>query len=178
MTLHAALLRPLAVAALLAPMLSLAAEPAPAGPPPDVASLKQEIEDLKRLLPGQAHVMSDVDHHYGNLWFAARAKNWPLATFHMNESRFRIAWAVRIRPVRPLPGGSEIDLRPMQTHIEQSAFTELKAAIDKHDVKAFEAAYRKGLGECFDCHKAIDKPFLRPEVPRSRGASVIAVEPE
>ena len=178
MTLHAALLRPLAVAVLLCPLLSLAAEPAPAGPPPDVSSLKQEIEDLKRLLPGQAHVMSDVDHHYGNLWFAARAKNWPLATFHMNESRFRIAWAVRIRPVRPLPGGGEIDLRPMQTHIEQSAFTELKAAIDKHDVKAFEAAYRKGLGECFDCHKAIDKAFLRPEVPRSRGASVIAVEPE
>lgn len=178
MTLHAALLRPLAVAVLLCPLLSLAAEPAPAGPPPDVASLKQEIEDLKRLLPGQAHVMSDVDHHYGNLWFAARAKNWPLATFHMNESRFRIAWAVRIRPVRPLPGGGEIDLRPMQAHIEQSAFTELKAAIDKHDVKAFEAAYRKGLGECFDCHKAIDKAFLRPEVPRSRGASVIAVEPE
>lgn len=178
MTLHAALLRPLAVAALLSPMLSLAAEPAPAGPPPDVASLKQEIEDLKRLLPGQAHVMSDVDHHYGNLWFAARAKNWPLATFHMNESRFRIAWAVRIRPVRPLPGGGEIDLRPMQTHIEQSAFAELKSAIDKHDVKAFEAAYRKGLGECFDCHKAIDKAFLRPEVPRSRGASVIAVEAE
>jgi len=178
MSMHAAFLRLLAAAALLFPMLSYAAEPAPAGPPPDVASLKQEIDDLKRLLPGQAHVMSDVDHHYGNLWFAARAKNWPLATFHMNESRFRIAWAVRIRPVRPLPGGGEIDLRPMQTHIEQSAFTELKAAIDKHDVKAFEVAYKKGLGECFDCHKAIDKAFLRPEVPRSRGASVIAVEPK
>jgi hypothetical protein len=168
----------LAALVLLSPALTFGAEPSPAGPPPDVASLKQEIEDLKRLLPGQAHVMSDVDHHYGNLWFAARAKNWPLATFHMNESRFRIAWAVRIRPVRPLPGGGEIDLRPMQTHIEQSAFTDLKAAIDKHDVKAFEAAYRKGLGECHDCHKAIDKAFLRPEVPKARGASVIAVEPE
>jgi len=168
----------LAALVLVSPALTFGAEPAPAGPPPDVAALKQEIEDLKRLLPGQAHAMSDVDHHYGNLWFAGRAKNWPLATFHMNESRFRIAWAVRMRPVRPLPGGGEIDLRPMQTHIEQSAFTDLKAAIDKHDVKAFEAAYRKGLGECHDCHKAIDKSFLRPTIPHSRGESVIAVEPE
>ncbi len=165
------------VFALATPLVSFAAEPA-AAPAPDVASLQKEIEDLKRLLPGQAHVMSDVDHQYGNLWFAARAKNWPLATFYMNESRLRIAWAVRIRPVRPLPGGAEIDLRPLQTHIEQSAYANLKAALDKHDVKAFEVAYKKGLGECFDCHKAIDKAFLRPVVPKSPGASVIAVEPE
>ncbi|MEQ1579022.1 MAG: hypothetical protein ABL964_00380 [Steroidobacteraceae bacterium] len=163
--------------ALISPLVSFAAEPA-ATPAPDVASLQREIEDLKRLLPGQAHVMSDVDHQYGNLWFAARAKNWPLATFYMNESRLRIAWAVRIRPVRPLPGGGEIDLRPLQTHIEQSAYADLKAALEKHDVKAFEVAYKKGLGECLDCHKAIDKAFLRPAVPKSPGASVIAVEPE
>lgn len=165
------------VFALATPLVSFAAETA-AAPAPDIASLQKEIEDLKRLLPGQAHVMSDVDHQYGNLWFAARAKNWPLATFYMNESRLRIAWAVRIRAVRPLPGGGEIDLRPLQTHIEQSAYADLKAAIDKHDVKAFEVAYKKGLGECFDCHKAIDKAFLRPVVPRAHGASVIAVEAE
>ena len=81
-------------------------------------------------------------------------------------------------PVVDATRRAEIDLRPLQTHIEQSAYADLKAALDKHDVKAFEVAYKKGLGECFDCHKAIDKAFLRPVVPKSPGASVIAVEPE
>jgi hypothetical protein len=162
----------------LSPGVSFAAEPAATAPPPDLATLQQQIEDLKRLLPGQAHVMVDVENQYASLWYAAHAKNWPLATFYMNESRNRIAWAVRLRPVRPLPGGAEIDIRPLQTHIEQSAYVDLKAALEKHDVAAFESAYKKGLIECLDCHVAIDKAFLRPEIPRAPGTSLIAVEPK
>jgi hypothetical protein len=163
---------------LLGPGSSIAAEQAGAAAPlPDLASLQQQIEDLKRLLPGQAHVMADVEHHFSNLWYAAHAQNWPLATFYMNESRFRIGWAVRLRPVRPLPGGAEIDLRPLFARIEQSAYADLKMALDKHDVPAFETAYKKGLNECYDCHRAIDKAFLRPEIPRAPGTSLIAVEP-
>ncbi len=39
-------------------------------PEPTVAQLRDEIEQLKQLLPDQAHAMHDVSGHFTNLWFA------------------------------------------------------------------------------------------------------------
>ena len=41
----------------------------------DLSTLQQDIEVLKAKAPDQAHAMSDVDYHYANLWFAAKAEN-------------------------------------------------------------------------------------------------------
>lgn len=51
-------------------------------PPPDVTTLKAELDALKSLLPDQAHVMTDADYHFSNLWFAAQNANWPPAGFY------------------------------------------------------------------------------------------------
>src|SRR5262245_18114100 len=69
-------------------------------PPPkavslaDVGPLKFDVERLKQIVPDQAHAMSDVDYHFSNLWFAGKAKNWPLAEFYWKESLSHLRWAV------------------------------------------------------------------------------------
>jgi len=164
----------LAFVALATLLLSAAdAQPPPAGPDAEIAALKAEIETLKGMLPTQAHVMVDVEYQFANLWFAAKNGNWPLATFYLNETRGRLNWTLRIRPVRKLANGSDLDLRPILKGVEDSALAHLKAAVDKQDGTAFEAAYREMLTQCLACHVAVEKPFLKPQIPTAPATSLI-----
>jgi hypothetical protein len=143
----------------------------------DVAALKAEIEALRRLVPSQSHAMADVDYHFSNLWFAAQSANWSLAVFYLNETRSHLGWAVRIRPVRKLSSGQELDLRPILQGVEDAGLAELKTAIDGGNGKAFDAAYRKTMTECFACHQASEKPYLRPHVPEAPATRMIDLRP-
>lgn len=143
-----------------------------------IAVLKAEIEQLRGQIPSQSHAMTDVDYQFTNLWFAAREEDWALATFYLNETRSHINWTVRLRPVRKLSSGQELDLRPLLQAIEQSGLTGIRAALDKHDGKAFKAAYQETLKECYSCHLASEKPFLRPGIPTSPATHLIQMRPE
>ncbi len=150
------------------------------GAPPtreEFAALKAEVELLKTLLPTQAHTMVDVEHQFANLWFAGHEKNWPLATFYLNETRGRVAWTMRIRPVRKLANGADLVLAPFSKALDDMGFVPLRAAIEKQDAKAFEVAYRVAMGACYGCHVAVEKPALKPEIPRIPGALLIRMKP-
>ena len=143
----------------------------------DVAALKEQIAALKGMLPSQSHTMMDVEFHFANLWFAAKAANWPLATFYFNETRSHLNWAVRVVPVRRLANGGQLDLRPMLKGIEESGLAPIKAAIDKSDGAAFEVAYRQMLNQCIACHTAAEKPYLRPQIPKAPPSALIDMTP-
>jgi hypothetical protein len=139
----------------------------------EIAALREEIATLKGMLPSQSHTMMDVEFHFANLWFAGKAANWPLATFYFNETRQHLGWAVRVVPIRRLAGGGQLDLRPMLKGIEETGLAPIKAAIDKSDGAAFEAAYRQMLTQCLACHTAAEKPYLRPEIPKAPPSALI-----
>ena len=141
--------------------------------PSDVAALKEEIETLKRLLPDQAHGMADVDYHFSNLWFAAHNANWPLAEFYLGETRSHLNWVVRMRPVRRLAAGGEVDLRPILQGVESSGLSDIRASINKRDLKVFEVAYRGTMMQCYGCHMASEKPYLRPRIPETPATRMI-----
>jgi len=143
-----------------------------AAQPADVAELKAEIEALKGMLPSQSHSMVDVE-----FWFAGKAQNWPLAQFYLNETRSHLNWTVRLRPVRKLSNGGDLDLRPILKGVEDGGIANIKAAIDKHDGGAFETAYRGMLAQCTACHEAAEKPFLRPDVPKAPPSALIDMRP-
>ena len=172
--------------AALLPLLATAAEPtatpapAPAAGGPtaaEFAALKAEVEQLRALLPTQAHTMVDVEHQFANAWFAAKAGNWPLARFYVNETRGRVNWTLRIRPVRKSEAGEDIVLAPLAQALESAGFVPLRAAIEARDAKAFEAAYTAALQACHGCHVAVEKPQLRPAIPRQPGALLIDMKP-
>ncbi|HTP95136.1 MAG TPA: hypothetical protein VMK05_04765 [Burkholderiales bacterium] len=144
---------------------------------PDVAELKAQIDALRALIPSQSHAMADVDYHFSSLWFAVRSNNWPLARFYLNETRSHLNWAVRIRPVRRLSSGAELDLRPLLQGVEDSGIATLRTALDLRDKKLFEQAYRQTIKECFACHQAAEKPFLKPHIPESAAARMIDFRP-
>jgi hypothetical protein len=53
----------------------------------------------------------------------------------------------------------------------------LKDAIGAKDAAKFEAAYRFSLETCYACHKAADKPYLRPQLPERVAETMINFDP-
>ena len=148
-----------------------------AKPVPDPQTLAAEIETIVGKLPDQSHAMEDVSHHFSNLWFAVQKENWPLATFYLNETRSHLRWAVRIIPKRKDSAGHEVDLQAILQAFENSPWKQMQDAIAAKDKAEFERKYRFGLETCYACHKAADKPFIRPQIPTTPENPIINFDP-
>jgi hypothetical protein len=153
-----------------------AADTSPA-PTTEVAALQAELAALKSQLPDQAHAMADVGYHFANLWFAGKAANWPLAQFYLGETKSHLEWAVRLKPVRKTQAGN-LDLNGILQAIENTQLTDLKKTLDARDGVAFGAAYRTTLEACYACHKASEKPYLRPQIPEVPPATILNFKPD
>ncbi len=162
------------------PQVSVAQEQAPiVSTEVDLRDVKSDVTLLQDKAADQAHAMVSVAYHFNNMWFAADAKNWPLAEFYLNETRSNLRWAVRIIPVRKDNAGREIKLGLILEAVENSALQMLREAIDVKDHESFVAAYRLTLeAGCYACHKASDKPYLRPKIPDRPAEPSMNFEPQ
>lgn len=154
-------------------------QPAPAaqaGAPTD--DLAVRVKALEDLIPDQAHIMADVADHFTNLWFAGKTENWPLADFYLGETRSHLRWAVRRIPVRKDNAGHDVKLGDILQAFENGPLKQLKSTIDTWDRPAFERIYAQTLTGCYACHKASDKPFLRPRVPGQPASPIMNFDPK
>jgi hypothetical protein len=141
------------------------------------AALKAELEQIKGKLTDQSHVMQDVSYHFGNLWFAGEQQNWDLANFYCSETKSHLHWAVRVIPKRKDNAGKEVDLAPILEAFENGPLRQLEAAIAAKDKEGFEHHYRTSMETCYACHKAADKPFLRPQIPTQPETPIVNFDP-
>ena len=141
-------------------------------------SLAARVKAVEDLIPSQSHVMADVGDHFTNLWFAGRAENWPLADFYLSETKSHLRWAVRRIPIRKDSQGRDINLGSILEAFENSQLTQLKGTIDGKDKAGFEKTYKESLATCYSCHKAVDKPYLRPQVPTEPASRIINFDPK
>ena len=146
-------------------------------PKPSVAVAAQlDVQTLSERSPDQSHAMADVGYHFANLWFAADKQNWALADYYLDETRSHLRWAVRIHPVRQTKAG-EVDLKGILDAVDNSFLTGIGAAITNKDSVKFKIAYRQTIEGCYACHKACEKPFLRPQVPNAASVSILNFDP-
>lgn len=170
-----------AVGALLA--IELRAQPAaPAAPVAasvDMKALEADVVRLKSLIPPNAHIMMDVQWHWTNLWYAAQAKNWPLAQYQFNETRGHILWLIKKSPTMKSSGPEkeEVNIEGIFQGIDTSSLNDVKAAIAAKDSAKFAATYRTMLESCYSCHKAVGRPYLRPMMPTMQVQSVLNMDP-
>jgi len=153
------------------------AEQKPASKPNDAGSPPLDPRTLSERVPDQAHAMADVGYHFANLWFAADKQNWPLAAYYLAETRSHLRWAVRIHPVRQTKAGADVDLNGILDAVDNTFLAEVSKTIENKDGEAFKKAYRQSLEGCYACHKATEKPFLRPQVPGAAGVTIINFDP-
>lgn len=145
---------------------------------PDLATLAADVEVLKGKATDQSHVMQDVAYHFTNLWFAGQHENWPLADFYRGEALSHLHWAVRVIPIRKDNAGRLIKLADILQAVENAPLKQLDTAIKAKDKAAFEKAYRFTLEGCYSCHKAVDKPYLHPQVPTEPEVKIINFDPK
>jgi hypothetical protein len=154
------------------------ATPAQAAAPTAVPSVESDLQQLKDKAPDQAHAMTSVAYHFNNLWFAGEAQNWPLAQFYWNETRSHLRWAVRVIPVRKDNAGVEIKLADILQAMENTPLEQLQKSIERKNYTDFVAAYKFSLETCYACHKAADKPYLRPQIPEHPAEPTINFDPQ
>lgn len=147
-----------------------------AEPDAELQVLREEVERLRSLLPGQAFAMTQVAYNASNLYFAVQAENWPLATFYLNETRVRLRWAVRLSPVRRLASG-ELALEPLATALESNQLAALEGVLAAKDRVGFTQGYEDLLTACQACHIASEKPFLRLQPPSLPAETLINFQP-
>jgi hypothetical protein len=147
--------------------------------PPDLKTLAADVERLKALVPSNSHIMMDVQWHWTNLWFAAQAKNWPLATYQFNEARGHMQWLIRKSPMirSQGPDKEQVDIEGIFGGIDTGSLADVKTAIEAKDVTKFGQAYRTMLENCYSCHKAVGRPYIKPMVPKTQAQSIMNIDP-
>ncbi len=142
-----------------------------------VEALKNEIQVIKDRLPDQAHAMQDVANQFTNVWFAGTKRNWDLANFYLGETRNHLRWAVRMIPKRKDHAGRDVDLVSILQAMENGPLKQLESTIKSKDHEQFVAAYKFTMENCYACHKASEKPYLRPHIPTGPGTQIINFDP-
>jgi hypothetical protein len=142
-----------------------------APPPLTLEQLPAEVAALKQLIPTNSTIMMDVQWHWTNLWFAGKKRNWPLAQYYFNESRGHIQWLVRKNAEQ-----KDVDLVGIFDGIDTSSLAMVKDAIEKKDGPTFDKNYKLMLESCYACHKAIGRPYIRPQMPTAQVQSIVNMD--
>ena len=61
--------------------------------------------------------------------------------------------------------------------MQNTPLKQLEEAIQAEDHEKFVAAYKFSLETCYACHKASDKPYLRPQIPTRSAEPTINFDP-
>jgi hypothetical protein len=149
-----------------------------AAPPPTLESLAADVAQLKAITPSNSHIMMDVQFHWTNLWFAAQKKDWAFAQYQFNEMRGHIQWLMRKSPtIKSQVDNTDVDVKSIFDAIDTSSLADVKTAIEKKDSVRFAAAYKTMEESCYSCHKAVGRPYLRPQIPTAPAQTVINLDP-
>ena len=85
---------------------------------------------------------------------------------------------MRIIPVRKDDSGQDVNSVHILQSVENGSLKNLQESIDAKDFSRFAATYRTTLESCYACHKAADKPYLRPQMPTTQpGRTLINFDP-
>ena len=151
-----------ALAFTLLPLASVAQTPPPAAPPAAAPAAAPKAT-AKAYVPGLEQFMNVILMEHNKLWFAAKARNWPLAEYELGEIKEVMGDVQDIVPVfKNLP------LAEMLDAVITKEIVDLEKAIAAKDFKQFAAGYDKLNAACNACHQGTENGFVvikRPTTP-------------
>jgi len=113
------------------------------------------VEDLAAIQPGLGRLMPEVGQRTWKLYYAAKAENWPLATFQAKEIKGLMELGAFTRPKHEeaLNQFMEENWKPLQEALNQKSFP------------AFEEAFKKAVEAANAYHEMKDKPYIVWKLP-------------
>ncbi len=129
-------------------------------------SLKRAQADLataKDLAPGLGEYMTTIQLHAGKLWFAAKAANWELAEYELDELKETMEAAKGLNAEK-----NGVKISNVLDSVLQTQVVELDNSIKGKSQTEFQKSYDETLSACNGCHTEAGYKFIhiiRPTAP-------------
>ena len=121
-----------------------------------------DLETLTALQPGLARFMPEIGARFWKAYHAARARNWPLATWQLKEGRkiLRACCVTRPKYTADIDAFVEEELDP------------LMAALAAEDLDGFLQRFQDSVDSANDYHRRWNKPWIVWKVPEDPPADL------
>jgi Skp family chaperone for outer membrane proteins len=129
-------------------------------------SFKRTQADLataKDLAPGLGEYMTTIQLHAGKLWFAAKASNWDLAQYELDELKETMEAAKGLNAEK-----NGVKISSVLDSVLQTQVAELDKSIKRKSAAEFQKSYDETLSACNGCHTEAGYKFIhivRPSAP-------------
>ena len=114
-----------------------------------------ELEELTGLQPGLARLMPEIGARFWKTFYAAKARNWPLATWQLKEMSklMRLGMVTRPKYIEDLEEFLHDDVEP------------LLGALADEDLRRFEALFHHAVEAANEFHRRWKKPWILWKLP-------------
>ena len=129
-------------------------------------SLKREQDELatiKEQTPGLGEYMTTIQLHAGKLWFAAKASNWELAQYELDELKETMEAAKGLNAEK-----NGVKISGVLDSVLQTQVAQLAETIKQKNQSEFQKSYDETLSACNGCHTEAGYKFIhivRPTAP-------------
>jgi len=111
-------------------------------------------------VPGLGEFMAATQVRHAKLWFAGKARNWPLAKFELHEIKEGFEDATKLHPT--------LKDQPLATMISSNLgapLADLARAIAAKNKRRFARAFDRLTAGCNACHTAASHAYIRIQRP-------------
>lgn len=99
---------------------------------------------------------------HAKLWFAGQQRNWPLASYELDELKEGFDDASRFHP-----RDAGVPIAEMIPQLTSGPLAALRSAIDQRQPQRFAASYDQLTAACNACHAGAGHGFIRITRPRA-----------
>ncbi|TMA90696.1 MAG: hypothetical protein E6J74_23435 [Deltaproteobacteria bacterium] len=118
--------------------------------------VQADLTSVKELAPGLGEYMTTIQMHAGKLWFAARATNWDLAQYELDELKETMEAAKGLNAEK-----NGIKISNVLDSVLQTQIAELDKSIKSKSQTEFQKSYDETLSACNGCHTEAGYKFIR-----------------
>jgi hypothetical protein len=122
-----------------------------------------ELANAKASAPGLGEYMSTIQLHAGKLWFAAKASNWELAAYELDELKETMEAAKSLNVEK-----KGVKISGVLDSVLQTQVAQLAESIKSEKPAEFQKSYDETLSACNGCHTEAGYKFIhiiRPMAP-------------
>ncbi|HEY6364618.1 MAG TPA: hypothetical protein VI585_07480 [Candidatus Binatia bacterium] len=125
--------------------------------------VEAELATEKNSMPGLGDYMTTIQLHVGKLWFAAKASNWELAKYELDELKETMEAAEALNAEK-----NGVKISGVLDAVLQTQVAQLAASIERKNPAQFQNSYDETLSACNGCHTEAGYRFIhiiRPSAP-------------
>jgi len=131
-------------------------EPTGGGVQDSLKRVQGELATVKESVPGLGEYMTTIQLHAGKLWFAAKASNWQLAEYELDELKETMEAAKKLNEEK-----NGVKISNVLDSVLQTQVTQLAESIKRKSPPEFQKSYDDTLSACNGCHTEAGYKFIR-----------------